>query len=1203
MITTATQTAAKAEGPAPETAVLVIEPNEEHQVLSTMALGRRGFRVTVAGTAREGLRLALTQKFAAIVLDFKVRDTPALEVLAVLAERRPDVPKIFVVAPGQEATAVRALSSGASGYLVKTARYNELLPSEVESQIRAAGARKSLKEQKKALKESEERFQKAFRASPVAIGLTTRETGEFIDANRAFLELFGYARDELIGRSAEALGLYVQDADFARTRSIVAAEGSLRDASAHMRTKDGRVQDVSLSVESTEIEGTPCFLTIVRDVTQQRQDERLRAALFDIVEATESAGDLPELYRRIHTAVAGLMPAENCYIALYDAATNQLSFPYFVDQKEPAPAPYPAGRGLTEYVIRTGNPLLVSPESLARLMAGGEVEQVGAEGIDWLGVPLIAQGRTLGVLAVQSYAETTRYTEREKGILTFVSSQVAMAIDRKASQDALRQAEARFRTIFRDAPIGILLVSTDGLIQETNQAFERMLGYIAGEIRGKHIRDITAPEDVPESLRLFDSLVRGERAGFLLEKRYVRKEGTPVWVRLTASMFRGGEGGPAAVLGMVQDVTEEHRALEARDADHRRFQTLIEHISDGITLIGADGLVMWQSPSAQRMFGYAPGEAIGRSGLEFIHPEDAIQVAEALADLVSKPGKTSSAEFRIRHKDGSWRWMEAVGTNLLQDPGLGALVMNFRDITERNEALEQIRFQASLLTRVRNAVIAVDQDLHVVYWNEAAAAMYGWSFAEVAGRSLSSFLVPQEAQPSAEGLLREARETGHWAGERMMLRKDGSTFAAEVSLTPLLDRNEAVIGYVGVSTDVTERVRARRDLETRARQQMAIAALGRRALIEPLVSTLMQDAVELLARTLGVEFASALQLLPEQARFLMKAQMGWGTALREAVTTDPQATMAGYTMSVKAAVVMDDAEQETRFRIPSSFVDRSIRSGIAVPIPGPSQPYGILAVHATQKQRFTQDDVYFCESIANVIADALERNRIEKVLGQNERMASMGQLAAYVAHEVNTPLTNISLLASGILRREKDPEIVAKVQAIGDQRRRATAIITDILEFPRQRSSRRVPEDVRNVIASAVEQIAPFRKDGVGLAVETGDHSVFANIDVIQIRDVLVNLLKNALQATDRGEVRVTLKDWPEFLFVTVSDTGTGMPPEVLDQLFHRDDSAGLPAEGTGLGLALCRTIVTAHGGKIEASSEPGKGSSFTVVLPRFEVH
>lgn len=1184
-------------------AVLVIEPNEEHQVLSTMALGRRGFRVTIAGTAREGMRIALSQPFAAIVLDFKVRDMPALEVLNVLAERLPDVPKIFVVTSGQEPTAVRALASGASGYLVKTARYNELLPSEVETQIRSAAARKSLKEQKKALGESEERFQKAFRASPVPIFLSTRAEARFIDANDAFLALLGYSREEIIGRTPTQLGIYVLDSAFEAVQQKLMEKGSVRDGEAHCRSKDGTIRTVSISVESIELEGVECFLTLARDVTEERQADQLRASLYDIVEATESSSDLQDLFRRIHGIVGKLMPAENFYIALHDPETDELSFPYFIDQEEPSPSPYKVGKGLTEYVLRHGEPLLVSPSGLASLVDRGEVEKVGVEGIDWLGVPLNASGRVIGVLAVQSYAEATRYTERQKEILAFVSSQVAMAIDRRSAQDALRHAEARFRTMFRDAPMGIVLVGPDGSIQESNPAFLSMLGYTSGEIRGLHIADITYPEDREESLRLFSSLLRGERSGYVLEKRYVRKDGSSLWGRLTVTLLRSSESGGLAALGMVQDVTEERDAQAQREVDARRFQAMIEHITDGITVLDSTGQVTWQSPSAYRLFGYPPEEVVGKTGFAFIHPEDAVQLASVFSDLMSIPGKSVTAELRVRHKSGAWRWMEAVGTNLLKDPDLRSVVMNYRDITDRNEALEQIRFQASLLSQVRNAVIAIDADRRIVYWNEAAAEMYGWRFPEVVGKQVHEVLAGPEERARIGPMMREVRERGHWEGELRMVRKGGSSFAADLSITALRDRNDVILGYVGVSTDVTERVHARQELEARAHQQAAIAALGQKALVEPLVSNVLGEAVEVLATTLEAEYAAVLEMLPEQQAFTLKARVGWDLPPGTHMADTSHATMAAFAISNGAPIVTEDAEHEDRHEVQGLFRESGIESGVSVVIPGPQRPYGVLCVHSKAKRRFSEDDVHFCQSVANVIANALERNRIEKILADNERMASMGQLAAYVAHEVNTPLTNISLLASSIARREKDPEILQKISAIGEQRRKATAIVTDILDFPRERSSRRAPEDVRKVIAAAVEQVAPYRKAEVELVMETGDHAVFANIDVIQIRDVFTNLLKNALEATVEGRVTVSLKELPDFLLVSVSDTGTGIAPEVLEQLFHPLSSLKSPSDGAAVGLAVGRSIVAAHGGKIEATSEIGKGSTFTVVLPRFEAH
>ncbi len=1187
--------------PAAEPAVLVIEPNEEHQVLSTMALGRRGYRVTIAGTGREGIRLALSQRFEAIVLDSHLRDMPAFDVLSVLAERVPDVPKVFVITSGQEQTAVRALASGASGYLVKTARYNEILPSEVETQIRSARARRSLKEQKKALGESEERFQKVFQASPVAIALATRDEGRFLDVNEAMLRLLGRTREEVIGQTADALHILPDERMRAGLRERVAGAGSVRDAEVEFRTKTGETRLGKFSVDAIEIEGEPVILAILRDVTEERRDERLRASVLEISAASSSAQDVSELLRSIHRIVAGLMPAANFYIALYDAAKDELSFPYFIDEKEPTPAPYRAGKGLTEYVLRTGEPLLATPEILHDLLDRRLVESVGVKGVDWLGVPLSVAGRTIGVLAVQSYGLSTRYSEAEKAILSVVSSQVAMAVDRKRSEDARHHAEGLFRTIFDHAPMGIILVDTEGRLLRTNPAFGRMSGYSPADLDGKQIRDITYPDDVGASLEAFDNLVRGERAGYQLEKRYLRKDGMPFWARLTVSLLKPTGDEPTAILGMVEDITATKAAQDERETAARRFHGMIEKTTDGITLVDSEGKVAWQSPSAVRLFGYTPEEAVGQMGLAFMHPDDAEELGPVFEDLLTHPGKSVVAEFRVRHKNGSWRWMEASATNLLNDPDLRAVVMNYRDITERNEALDQIRFQASLLAQVRNAVVAIDRERRIVYWNEYATTMFGWSVAEVLGKLVGPLVLTPESQATHRGVLDTVVADGHWAGERQMVRKDGTTFPADVTLTALRDASGSVIGFAGISSDATERVRSREELEVRAREHEALAALGQKAIAEPLMSTLLNAAVEVVSQTLRISHAAILEALPEVQAVSLRAKVGWDLPLGTRIPDASPETWAGYALVSKAPVVMTDARAESRFLPTSLLEDRGIVCGVTVAIPGPDGPFGLLAVHATQARDFSQDDVYFCEAVANLIANALERRRIERALSESERLASMGQLAAYVAHEVNTPLTNISLLASSIARRETDPEVLRKLDAIGAQRRRATAIITDLLDVPRSQAVRRSPEDIRKVIAAAADQVAPYRGPEVALHVVVGDHAVFANVDVLQIRDVLVNLLKNAFQATTKGAVTVRLSELPDFLFITVEDTGVGIAPEVLEQLMRPASPSA--TSGASLGLAASRSIVAAHGGKIEATSEVGKGSAFTVILPRFEAH
>ncbi|HYM38522.1 MAG TPA: PAS domain S-box protein, partial [Thermoplasmata archaeon] len=1016
----ATAKDAKGSGSDKEPPVLVIDPNEEHQVLSTMALGRRGFRVTIAGTGREGLRVALSQSFAVIVLDLKLRDMAALDVLSVLRERIPDVPKILVVAAGQEQTAVQALAAGASGFLVKTARYNELLPSEVEAQIRAAQARRSLKEQKRALGESEERFRKAFRASPVAFTIVARSDGKFLEANDAFLRLVGYDRDELIGRTGFELVLPANAESEKRIDQALAEKGSVRELETFFRTKSGGIRNGLVSVESIEIEGEPCLLTILRDVTEEQRSERLREALFEISEATSTTRDLPELFHQIHRSVATLMPAENLYIALYDTTSDTVSFPYFVDEKEATPAPYKAGRGLTEFVLRSAAPLLVTPESFERLVVEGSVESVGATGVDWLGVPLSAGGRTFGVLAVQSYAESIRYTEAEKQILSMISAQVALAIDRKRSDEALRNAEARFRTMFVDSPVGIALADLQGNFLDTNPAFQRMLGYGGEELVGVNFSAVTFPDDVPLSQRESFSLADGQREHAQYAKRYLRKDGTHFWARVTIALLRTPEGAPRAMLGMIEDVTQEREALEAREMDRRRFEAILAKMRDAVSLMSLEGKVTWESPSVSRMFGYTPEESLGKSGLEFLHPDDLALLGQGFADLMTSPGKSVVAEARVRCKDGTWRWTEIIGTNLLEDPDLRALVLNYRDITERNDALEQIRFQASLLGQVRNAVVATDVDLRIVYWNDYATRMYGRKGSEVRGKSVADMLISPEAKSDFGVALKSLRESGHWEGERVMARRDGSRFPASVTVTALRGPTGAVAGYVAVVSDVTERVKASKALESRARQQAAIAALGQKALQEPSISGLLNDAIATLTKTLGVEYASILELTPDQTAFTIRARVAWDLPLGTRISNDPKESQAAYTLSTGGPIILENAATETRFKVPALFTERGLASGITVAIPGQASPFGVLSAHSKSPRAFSPDDVDFVAAVANVIASAIERGRMEKALAQNERLASMGQLAAYVAHEINTPLTNISLLTSSIARREKD---------------------------------------------------------------------------------------------------------------------------------------------------------------------------------------
>src|SRR3989454_4526645 len=222
-----------------------------------------------------------------------------------------------------------------------------------------------------------------------------------------------------------------------------------------------------------------------RDVTESKRAEQIQLATYRISEAAHAARTRPDLVAAIHGIVGELMPAKNFYIALYDAADDHLTFPYHVDEYDTDFPSKKPGKRLTEYVLRTGQPLLVTPEVHAELERRGEVELIGPASIDWVGVPLKIGDRTIGVLVAQTYAPGVRYRDTEKHVLQFVSTQVAMAIERKRTEEQLHESEARLKAIIDAALDAVITMDGDGVVRSWSPQAERVFGWPASEVVGR----------------------------------------------------------------------------------------------------------------------------------------------------------------------------------------------------------------------------------------------------------------------------------------------------------------------------------------------------------------------------------------------------------------------------------------------------------------------------------------------------------------------------------------------------------------------------------------------------------------------------------------------------------------------------------------------------------------------------------------------
>jgi len=302
-----------------------------------------------------------------------------------------------------------------------------------------------------------------------------------------------------------------------------------------------------------------CLLAVALAWERARAEQSL-AATYRISQTVHAAPTLREQFEAIHAIVRDLMPAANFYIALYDAPSDTITFPYFVDEVDRAPEPKRPGRGMTEYVLRSGEALLATPEVAADLERRGEVELIGSPSVDWLGVPLKRGDDTIGALVVQSYTEGVRYGEPDKRMLQFVSTQVAMAIERKRSEEALRSSEGALRDFIGHAVFGISRSDAEGRVVWANPALARILGYDrAEEMIGLDVARHFWRNPEQRASLVDQARQTGHFAG--VEVASKKKDGTPITVSLSGRRLTGADGSFQGMDVIVEDITER-RVLE-----------------------------------------------------------------------------------------------------------------------------------------------------------------------------------------------------------------------------------------------------------------------------------------------------------------------------------------------------------------------------------------------------------------------------------------------------------------------------------------------------------------------------------------------------------------------------------------------------------------------------------------------------------------
>lgn len=752
--------------------------------------------------------------------------------------------------------------------------------------------------------------------------------------------------------------------------------------------------------------------------------------------------------------------------------------------------------------------------------------------------------------------------------------------------------------------LGYALIVTDikGKITRMNPAAEKLTGFSNRDAQGKFVPEIFHFEEIASGITqenligriLKDGHVTWE-SGFLMttDNRCCRVEGDGTPLKDTSGNCTG-----VIILfrkapkheGESEATNTEQQIEQALAASEKKFRALIEHSTDGVVLISKEGKILYESPSATRLSGYTPGEREGKSGFDNVHPDDFALARASFGSIVDKPGATTQVIFRGYRKDGSQWWTEAVATNLLEEPGIHGIVVNFRDITERKQAEEKLRASEEkyrgLIESLDSVVAAIDADGRFLYMNDVAAKQFGNIPEALIGRTMHELFPDPVATKQLEGIRKVIRE------DKGMITEDFSVIRGEPrwfhnSLQPIHDGSGQVAYVLLHSTDIhdlkttqQEHARLNRTLEERVRE----------------ATSEIQDLYD--------HAPSGYHSLDAEGKIIMinQTELNWLGYTREELIGKPfihlltaqslEVFYANFPL-YKQRGFIHDLEFELIRRDGSTFP-------VLVSATAIRDELGNFV-----KSRSTMTDI----SALKQAEEALKLTNAELIRAAKIK----DEFLAHMSHELRTPL-NAILGHSELLIRQFSGSLNERqlryMKTIERSGRHLLELITGILDLSKLEARQMTLAPSTVVVSDICEASLIFIREMAGKKNIAITSQLDPNVELIEadgprLKQMLINLLSNAVKFTPDGgsvNLQVVGNEKSKMVSFSVSDTGIGISKEDMQRLFQPfvqlDSGLNRLYEGSGLGLTLVDRMAKLHGGNVSVQSEPGKGSRFTINLP-----
>ncbi|WP_159441191.1 PAS domain S-box protein [Desulfopila aestuarii] len=419
-----------------------------------------------------------------------------------------------------------------------------------------------------------------------------------------------------------------------------------------------------------------------RDLASHRA-EKVNRVLYAIANAVNSTPDLDKLYQVIHQALSSIIDVTNSFIAIVNSEKKTLFFPYYVDTVDKDFSPitdFDTGNSLTGLVVLRREPLLLRSQQLQE-----RAQQEGIWGptpLIWMGVPLMIRNEVIGVIAVQSYTNPDMYTEDDLQLLSAVSNQIALAIDRKQSLDDLRESERRFRQLFEQSNDAILIYDGEGTILDCNVRATELLGYPRQQLLALNVFDLHFREDLAAIQQIFRDVEKKGDARY--ETAFRTMVGVRVEVEISARLIEQKIGG--TIQAIIRDVTSRKSAERRLLENEQKYRNLFYNAQVGLFRSSPeDDAILESNDALARMAGYENRQdflANFSVGGAYLNPLD----RQHFLSVLKNRGGITNFEAPLRRKNGEVGWFRFTASYYPEHNWIEGVVV---DITEMKQATEE----------------------------------------------------------------------------------------------------------------------------------------------------------------------------------------------------------------------------------------------------------------------------------------------------------------------------------------------------------------------------------------------------------------------------------------------------------------------------------------------------------------------------------